>query len=479
MSNAASNSIHPSVDLPELAALDSSAAVLEVLVMWGESSVLHAEYLPAGACFWVGEAPSGSGREAVQFTLALPGAAPSRVALAVAEEGGPRVFVPDGARCEVHRQGRWCEATLERYPRARTGVPGVATIPLQAGEQAQLRWLGLRFVVRSCAAVRAVGKERARGLRARDYTWTFASLSVHAALLLLFSLQPPHSLALSIDRDHGELRFADYLLAKTLLPPPPAPSAQTGGDLGAAASAASESGEGRAAPSPRPRKRASVQPGQVDTPAPVTRARARTSASEAGIIGVLRSGLGPLGQDVYVPGLGSVGSESWLALEGTGAGQRGIGVGMVGTGRGGGRGAEGTIGIGKLATGVHGGLGALGPLGSRTIRIPPPSAPHVRVEGGLAKEAIRRVIQLHVKEVRFCYEQSLQRRPDLQGRVLVQFAIGPSGEVKIASGSAQDAALNEVVRCIASSVQRWQFPAPAGGGIVRVQYPFMLQFTGG
>jgi len=36
-----------------------------------------------------------------------------------------------------------------------------------------------------------------------------------------------------------------------------------------------------------------------------------------------------------------------------------------------------------------------------------------------------------------------------------------------------------VESCIAQSVRRWSFPAPDGGGIVVVNYPFMLTASGG
>jgi hypothetical protein len=35
-----------------------------------------------------------------------------------------------------------------------------------------------------------------------------------------------------------------------------------------------------------------------------------------------------------------------------------------------------------------------------------------------------------------------------------------------------------VETCIAGAVRRWSFPAPDGGGIVIVNYPFMLTSSG-
>ena len=38
---------------------------------------------------------------------------------------------------------------------------------------------------------------------------------------------------------------------------------------------------------------------------------------------------------------------------------------------------------------------------------------------------------------------------------------------------------NVVPRCIASRMRRWRFPAPDGGGVVAVSYPFVLSSGGG
>lgn len=34
-------------------------------------------------------------------------------------------------------------------------------------------------------------------------------------------------------------------------------------------------------------------------------------------------------------------------------------------------------------------------------------------------------------------------------------------------------------QCIVAAVRRWSFPAPDGGGVVIVTYPFALQHVGG
>ena len=103
------------------------------------------------------------------------------------------------------------------------------------------------------------------------------------------------------------------------------------------------------------------------------------------------------------------------------------GLGMVGTGVGGGGTGEGTIGLGNLGTIGKGGGDAstgngsgygrgAGGLGGRRARAPDvlPGVPNVR--GQLDKEIVRRIIRRHINEVKSCYEQELTKHPELGGR---------------------------------------------------------------
>jgi TonB family protein len=96
------------------------------------------------------------------------------------------------------------------------------------------------------------------------------------------------------------------------------------------------------------------------------------------------------------------------------------------------------------------------------------------VRGSLSKEIIRRVIQRRVNEVRFCYEQELHARPDLHGRVNVKFIISPEGAVQAATIESTELAAARVEACIVQAVRRFTFPAPDGGGIAVVSYPFVF-----
>lgn len=97
------------------------------------------------------------------------------------------------------------------------------------------------------------------------------------------------------------------------------------------------------------------------------------------------------------------------------------------------------------------------------------------VRGSLSREVITRVIRSHVGEVRSCYERELARRPGLAGRLTVSFVISPTGAVQIATVSSTTMDDPAVESCVAAAARRWRFPAPEGGGVVRVSYPFVFE----
>jgi len=158
------------------------------------------------------------------------------------------------------------------------------------------------------------------------------------------------------------------------------------------------------------------------------------------------------------------------------------GLAVSGAGKGGGGTGMGTIGLGSVSTIGHGagggtgsgyGRGAGGSVSRRS------AAPQIRagaamVRGSLSKQVIRRVIKRHVNEVRFCYEQQLQSDPTLEGRVVIKFVIDAKGNV--VQAAVAESTFNDTIieTCILQAVRRWTFPAPEGGGIVVVNYPFEL-----
>ncbi|MEM9194635.1 MAG: AgmX/PglI C-terminal domain-containing protein, partial [Myxococcota bacterium] len=154
------------------------------------------------------------------------------------------------------------------------------------------------------------------------------------------------------------------------------------------------------------------------------------------------------------------------SLHGTGAALGavgdGFGLGTTGTGVGGGGTSEGVIGLGNVGL-IGSGMGPTNP-------VPQIRGGQVGVRGSLDRAVVQRVIRRHMNELRYCYQRQLANNPSLQGRVELNFTIGPTGSVTAASAQG----MSGVDECMARAVRRWTFPAPNGGGVVLVRYPLHL-----
>lgn len=93
---------------------------------------------------------------------------------------------------------------------------------------------------------------------------------------------------------------------------------------------------------------------------------------------------------------------------------------------------------------------------------------------GLEKTDLKRVIDSHSSEVRFCYEKLLQDQPTLAGKLSVRWAIGPDGSV-LGAAVVHDELDPAVAKCVVARVKRWEFPPPRGGGTVQVTFPWIFK----
>jgi len=232
--------------------------------------------------------------------------------------------------------------------------------------------------------------------------------------------------------------------------------------------------------------------GPQDNPDPhLAKKLAEEEAKNAGILGLIKADEGShlaslFGRDTA---LGSDAENVLGGLLGSQIGEAyGVGgLGMVGTGSGGGGTGEGTIGLGNLGTigkGGGGGNGSgygrgAGGLRGRRARAPDVIPGQASVRGSLDKEIIRRIIRRHINEVKYCYEQELVKKPDLSGRIAVQFTIAATGQVVTSVMQTSSVGSPKVENCVVQAVRRWEFPKPKGGGIVIVSYPFVFNPAGG
>ena len=130
--------------------------------------------------------------------------------------------------------------------------------------------------------------------------------------------------------------------------------------------------------------------------------------------------------------------------------------------------AGGDSGYGKSNIQVNGSYeGSLYALGNQA-----------EVYGGLNRSQIEEVIRRHKGQLIYCYETSLQVKPNLSGRVDVKFIIGGNGKVRTAKVKATTLKSKNVENCLLSKLKKWQFPRPVGNVDVKVSYPFNFNRPG-
>lgn len=479
--------------------IDSAENAVEVVVMWGELSILHVEHLSPPRGFYIGESTDAKGKPTTDFLIGSESIGTERMPITVESGASVAVVIPNGATGDVainNQSITFQELAAQGQLQAASELAGAQQYPLPAGATARVHFRGFTFIVRPTSAARRVAAKQE--IDKVLYGWMGASAGFFAGLLLLFYFLPPWSSSLSLD-----LLNADSRLVKYLIEPPETQEEETPEWLDDSKMDEEEGGKGKRhkdeegqmgkKDEKKTKNKFGIEGPQDNEDPHMAREEAKEMAANAGIIGILKASVGawnsptsPYGADT------ALGADPMSALGALMGDQIGSnfgfgGLGLRGTGRGGGGTGEGTIGLGNIGTIGHGagggegsgyGRGA-GGFHGRDAKVPRIRSGKADVRGSLSKEVIRRIINRHINEVRFCYEQELNQRPDLQGRVAVQFIVSPTGAVQTAAVNSSDLGNQKVEQCIVSAVRRWSFPSPEGGGIVVVTYPFVLQQTGG
>jgi len=481
--------------------MDTRTLPLEVVLMW-DGSPVRAELWSAPGRVTVGDAEGADfvlPREAIgeAFTLAEA---------AVGEEAWT-VRIPAGA-----------DALLEQDEAAGPRAIAIETLPADAegarllrctlGTRAQLRLGAFTLFVR--ATTPAEKTPAAPLVRLADHRWLLASVVVHGAFLVGMFFMPPASSALMLDSDTAQLRMLRYSIeAAERAEPEPivAPDTESGAQSEGQASAGEAGTAGARDETRRTGGGARARGPSEDTRIPLTRESVRT----AGILGALAAlrldttVSSPFGA-AEAQGAGALDAYGDLAALTAGFSSGTGGLSMHGIGRGGGC-QGGVCGAGTYGLGDIGGVGSstgtcgadefarlsarlgraqamdqcigtpgrgVGISGTRRVRVPPQPVPTVSTVNGLSREQIRRTVQRHLPEVRHCYEQRLISRPDLEGRVSVQFLIAQSGAVQgaVVDGARSDLGDAQTASCVAQAVSRWSFTASEG--VTSVTYPFVF-----
>jgi hypothetical protein len=361
--------------------------------------------------------------------------------------------------------------------------------PLPPGAHCRVSHNGLTFHVNAVPP----GKTIAQKSETDKPFWIYnsASLAVIGALLVMVHLIPEDELSMDMDELMAENRFVGYMNQPDETPEEEPPPEQEDSDDEAGGTGQRHKGEEGKMGKPTSKQKSGLY--AMKGPKDAIPQMARNfdpdmMARNAGILGMMAQESGHFLASPY-GGAFAVGNDDedvWGGLTGTEIGEAfGVGgLGLVGTGRGGGGTGEGTIGLGNVGLIGKGGGGGTGSgygrgsgagFGGRGKRVPRVRVAKAQVKGSLDKDIIRRIVRAHINEVRYCYNQGLTKDPNLEGRVKVQFTIGPTGAVPVAVVAEAAIKDNNVAQCIAKAVKRWKFPRPPQGGNVVVTYPFVLQ----
>ncbi|MCA9610123.1 MAG: AgmX/PglI C-terminal domain-containing protein [Myxococcales bacterium] len=180
---------------------------------------------------------------------------------------------------------------------------------------------------------------------------------------------------------------------------------------------------------------------------------------------------GPLAEALAGPDIGTL-------IAGVGPGVSRSNGGAAGRLRGGG---PGGVGIPDRIRGPRVESVRLGPVAradprarrptERAVRMPPrppPTGP-----GYLPPDAIQRVVMRNRASILYCYESSLQRRPELAGRVDLVWRIERDGHTERVRVERSTLGDPRAEGCMVRQIRHWRFPPP-DGGVVVVRYPFLF-----
>jgi TonB family protein len=363
-------------------------------------------------------------------------------------------------------------------------IPADARALVQIGEH--------RLLVNSVPAAQQVDGGLFTNFSWSRQVFTGLSLAGHAVLLMIVLATPPSSAKLDADMFGKNNKFVAYLnkpeeersaipkwMRDTL-------SKQPKAEARAGQKAPGHKGKMGKKDAPRRPRHIAIK-GNADRMR-IGKDYAKEAVKNAGLLKFLA------GQKAGSPIASLFGKDSALGqqaidamgnLSGDGPGEAyGTGgLGLTSDGRGGGHGdcpgcagpglqKVGDIGPGKMAGSPK--WAGIPTRLNRTPRVPKIGIGDVIRKGGLSKAIIRRTVRRHLNEVKYCYQRELQGNRNLRGRVIVSFTISGNGRVAFAGVKRSTLGNVKVEGCIAKAVRRWLFPAPQGGGIVMVSYPFVL-----
>ncbi len=371
---------------------------------------------------------------------------------------------------DIPRPLRSLIGDLHAYPQG--DIAGCYAVPLPSRAFVHVDLAGLRLELQVKPIPRKVLVPFWETL---DYPWLNKLLLFGAVMLALVIAAASTPFDLDV---YGDNLFRNPGALVRYLPPPPVrkPTRWQPNPLKKAID-----GEAPVASTERPRARTAAahnrRPSTSSSPVDAretVRQSALMKLLDSGGDGLLKGGHGIGGE--LTSALGNLSGPSLSTSLGFGPGLRGTG-GNGGPGDSIGMGGIGTLS--RLGPGGRGGYGLVGIPGHKggsdtdiTSNDPP------GIGSAMDRELVRRVIHEHRAQLRFCYESELSSHPGMTGRISVKFTIAADGSVQRASVDSSTLNDRSVESCITTRVAEWLFPKPKGGGIVVVNYPFILKASG-
>jgi len=385
--------------------------------------------------------------------------------LVTASNGGWLVSLPEGAGVRVAKDGAVVDAVGDVFT-------------LGAGMSAEVTVGDFAFYLRPTAAV--VDHTPKTGRRYGWLRWMAVAAVIHGIMLALFAMSPPNVSALN-GADRADMtRYVSVSVEAMAQPEPepvaPAPASQQTGDSGGDIGGGESNSVSESSSAGPVREHGRRQPRATATFVP-----SANNLNNLGVLAVLTPDTMSFGDgsSPFTAGSAHVG-DGGLANVGTLLLPRGPSWGQMDMNSTGVSTCDpsvrdctsGMIDTGDLDT--HGDDGPGPVLRRRTGRVPGGVRPGpARTMGALSREQVRRTVRRHINEVRFCYQQSLQSHPELEGRVAVSFIVNSDGAVQSSTVASDSTGSNQVSSCVQNAVRRWTFPAAPG--VTGITYPFVMQ----
>ncbi|MEE2756138.1 MAG: AgmX/PglI C-terminal domain-containing protein [Myxococcota bacterium] len=454
---------------------------LEVLVMWGQT-VTDVTHLTEDGEYTIGEAKDVShfAPEAL-----LPG--PS-FPLAQYMGGMMVVNVPDGVPGQVMLDDQvFGLDQLAAAGKLNAGaVSGSRGLKLPPRGRCRLKIGGQYFLINSVPAPSKIGPlPLIQAFDPQFLRYLLVGFCLHALVALILALYPAGATGLDFDDWSMEDRFAEMMFdeekerleeQKNFLKKMKEEGEQ---------SAKAKDRQGKAGKKNEKKKdrRMAIEGPQDNKKIELAKKRAREEA-----VDTAKNALNQLDQmsAAFATANTAIGRDAVHAIGGLQGAKIGAssgfgGLGLAGVGEGGGGlgtsvgiGSVGTLGRGSGGKGTGYGRGKARTV-KRTSKMPTIVLRRPKVSGGLDMETVRRIIRRSRNRFKYCYEQELQRNPDLAGKVKVKFVISGQGKVLVSQVIENTMKNQKVGRCIKRMTNRLQFPAARGGGTTTVRYPFMFK----